>query len=254
MPTAPPAPTTTIDGVIARLDEIVRRARDEQSPLGYFAALYRKVTVKVKEGIAEGYFDDGARMERLDIVFANRYLAAFDLHRLGHRPTRSWTVAFEAAGRWWPVVLQHLLLGVNAHINLDLGIAAARTAPGDTLPALRSDFDRINQILASLVDEVERQLARIWPLLSLLDRVGGRTDEAVINFSMERARDHAWSVAERLARFSVSEQEAEIRRLDGGVAEVGARVRKPGLLIGTVLRVVRVGERGTVASKIDRLA
>ena len=29
------------------------------------------------------------------------------------------------AGRWRPIVLQHLLLGINAHINLDLGVTAS---------------------------------------------------------------------------------------------------------------------------------
>ncbi|UCF41484.1 MAG: hypothetical protein JSW43_03895 [Gemmatimonadota bacterium] len=245
---------TTIDDVIARLDDIIRLARSEQSPIGFFPALYRKVTIKVKEGIADGFFDDGARMEKLDVVFANRYLAAFELSREGRQPTQSWALAFQAAHRWWPVALQHLLLGINAHINLDLGVAAARTAPGDALPALQDDFNKINRILASLVDEVQAELAQIWPLLSLLDRVGGNTDEAVINFSMERARDHAWSVAERMARLAEPEQEAEIKRLDVAVAEIGTRVRHPGVLIGTVLRLVRIGERGSVASKIDILS
>ena len=126
-------PAATIDEVIAQLDEVIDRARREGSRVGYFPALYRKVTVAVKEGIAAGRFEDGQRMERLDVVFANRYLEAMAAWRAGEPPTRSWQLSFEAAGRWWPIVLQHLLLGMNAHINLDLGVAAARTAPGAEL-------------------------------------------------------------------------------------------------------------------------
>jgi hypothetical protein len=37
---------------------------------------------------------------------------------------------------------------------LDLGIAAAETAPGQALPDLRRDFDRINEIIASLATRV----------------------------------------------------------------------------------------------------
>ncbi len=66
----------TIDEVIQQLEKIVGWARDNQGRLGYFAALYRKVTVKVKEGIADGFFKDAMRMERLDVIFANRYLEA----------------------------------------------------------------------------------------------------------------------------------------------------------------------------------
>ena len=47
-----------------------------------------------------------------------------------------------------PVILQHLLLGINAHINLDLGIAAVETSPGNQLAPLKNDFDMINKLLA----------------------------------------------------------------------------------------------------------
>jgi hypothetical protein len=43
---------------------------------------------------------------------------------------------------------------MNAHINLDLGIAAAQVAPGPALPALHTDFLCINAILASVVATV----------------------------------------------------------------------------------------------------
>lgn len=63
-------PTTIrfIDEVISALDQIVAESEQNNDPAGYFAALYRKVTIKVKEGIASGYFDDGPRMEQLDVV------------------------------------------------------------------------------------------------------------------------------------------------------------------------------------------
>ena len=89
----------TIDEVITRLTGILIESRRVGSRLGYFPALYRKVTVRVKEGIAAGRFEDGPRMERLDVAFANRYLDAYDRRGRGDRPTGSWHVAFDAAGR-----------------------------------------------------------------------------------------------------------------------------------------------------------
>ncbi len=243
----------TIDEVIQELESMIDWARSHNSRLGYFAALYRKVTVKVKEGIADGLFDDGERMERLDVVFANRYLAAFEQFQNNAAPTRSWQVAFDAATSWWPIVLQHLLLGMNAHINLDLGIAAARTSPGGAVHDLKNDFNRINEILASLVDEVERELSQVWPILGLLDRIAGRTDEAVINFSMEKARDHAWKIAVGLASVAEEDQMSAIDDLDKEMAALGRKVRNPGLIIGSVTRTVRLGERGTIPQIIDIL-
>lgn len=61
----------TVDEVIEQLTDIIDRSRREKSRLGYFAALYRKVTVQVKKGIASGRFENGPRMERLDVTFSD---------------------------------------------------------------------------------------------------------------------------------------------------------------------------------------
>src|SRR6187549_599282 len=141
----------TIAEIIERLTAITTWARQTNSRLGFFPALYRTVTIEVQRGIKEGRFQDPVRMERLDVIFARRYLDAFDAHQRGEPVTRSWRLAFDATGRWRPIILQHLLLGMNAHINLDLGIAAATVAPGASLAALRHDFNEINDILQGLM-------------------------------------------------------------------------------------------------------
>jgi len=244
----------TIDQIIEQITKIVDEAKADGSRSGYFAALYRKVTIEVQKGIKDGSFDDGERMERLDIIFAQRYLDAFEEYRSGGTLTQSWLFAFEATEQWWPIVLQHLLLGMNAHINLDLGIAAARTAPHEQLPDLQDDFNKINTILASLVGDVEDELAQIWITLGLLDRFLGNIDEAIINFSMKKARDHAWSVAERLAPLNEAEQAREIERLDSEMLKLARLVRYPGIVGGMVTKIIRLGERGTVPRIIEILS
>jgi len=126
-------PAKTIDEVIEQLDEIIARSHSENGRLGYFATLYRNVTVEVKRGIAQGRFENGPRMERLDVTFANRYLTALGCYLRGEQASKCWVTAFKAATEWPPIVLQHLLLGMNAHINLDLGAAAAIVCPGDQI-------------------------------------------------------------------------------------------------------------------------
>ena len=96
----------SIEEVIEELGQVVAGCRNEGSAAGYFPALYRRVTLGVRDWIREGRFDDGARMERLDVVFADRYLDAW---RGGESVTRSWAVAFEATRDWAPTTLQHLL-------------------------------------------------------------------------------------------------------------------------------------------------
>ncbi len=247
-------PAATIDEVIERLDEVVGRARRDGSRTGYFAALYRKVTVSVRDGIRAGRFEDGERLERLDVIFANRYLEAVAAADRGERPTRSWQVSFTAAFGWWPIVLQHLLLGMNAHINLDLGIAAARTAPGGELAALENDFNRINDVLAELTGGVKEELATVWPRLRRLDRKAGSVDDRVVQFSITRAREHAWKLAQRLAPLSPEEQAAEIADADRKVAKLGRLIWKPGPIARLKLGFIRLGERGTVPEIIELLS
>jgi Family of unknown function (DUF5995) len=242
----------TIEGVLEALDRIVTRAREQRSRVGYFAAIYRQVTAKVAEGIVAGLFDDGERMGRFDVTFARRYLAALAARERGGETMRAWGAAFGAAPAVRPIILQHLLVGINAHVNLDLGIAAATTAPGPDLPGLRRDFDRINEILASLIAGVGRDLAEVSPWLGLLDRTGGRHDDEILRFSIEVARSEAWRFAVELAPLARDHWPGPIGARDARVAHLARRVLNPGLLSAGLL-VIRARESNDVRHVIEVL-
>jgi Family of unknown function (DUF5995) len=244
----------SIDDVIRALDGIIDWAWDQKSRNGYFAALYRRVTRGVKDGIAQGRFQNGPRMERLDVSFANRYLHAFEQFRAGQEPTSSWQVAFQAATRWYPIVVQQLLAGINAHINLDLGIAAAETAPGDELASLQSDFNEINAILAELVGPVEKEIGEISPLIDLLRKFGLRTEAQIINFNMTIARDAAWNVAVNLASTSSDLMAAAIADVDLRTSLLGALVVSPPWLVKLQLLPIRLFENNHIRKVLDVLA
>lgn len=232
--------------ILVQLEEIIDWSRAHRSRNGYFAALYRQMSIRVVRGIEDSVFEDGPRMERITVAFANRYFDAWDRHQAGQPVTRSWQRAFDAATRWWPIVTQHLLLGVNAHINLDLGIAVAASVPRETLDAARSDFDRINELLARLIDETQRKLAQIWRCYRFFDWATGRTDEQLIYFSLRKARNHAWDAAKRLAVCSDEERPAAEEELDRNVERLGRQIIRPGLAVGAALAAVRLAERASV--------
>lgn len=244
----------TIDDVLADLDAILAKSLAAPSRLGYFAALYRKVTAKVKEGIESGFFDDGPRMEKLDVVFASRYLDALALYEGGGRPTESWQVAFDAAPRSRYLILQQLLVGINAHINLDLGIAAAEIAPGDKLADLKDDFDRINEILFSLVKDVEEEIGSLSPGIAWLERIGGKLDEVIVRFSLRLARDSAWHLAEKLAPLPRETWTEPIDTRDGSTAKLGREILSPGPFLRFGLMLIRLFESNDVRKNIEVLA
>jgi hypothetical protein len=236
-------PATSIDEVISRLGAIIDEAIVERDRLGYFAALYRTVTVAVKEGIAAGRFEDGARMKRLDVVFANRYLGAFHAHRSGGTATQSWRVAFAVARSRRAVIMQHLLLGMNAHINLDLAIAAADVCPGSSIAGLERDFNEINIILATLEGDVEQEVCALSPWIDRLDHVDPRAGRVIANFSIDRARACSWLAAQRLATLSGDARAAAIAAIDADVSLLGRLIARPvGIVLNANLVLVRLRE------------
>jgi hypothetical protein len=240
----------TIDDVVKYIDDVVDWSIDKKSRVGFFAALYHHVGVAFKGAIAKKEFDDTERMERLDVVFFNRYLHALDNMIAQERCTRSWSTAFDAAADPKPVTVQHLVLGMNAHINFDLGIAVAETMPHEELKDFRADFDKMNALLAGLLDDVIRDLSIIWPALRTISRLLGRAEDAIIEFSMREARAQAWRNAVYLAKLPAPAREAEIHRMDAFVSELGHVVWRPGFFAELVLGAVRAGERGDVATRI----
>ncbi|MEO5782294.1 MAG: DUF5995 family protein, partial [Ginsengibacter sp.] len=142
-------PATSIIEVITELDKVIEWSKLNQSRIGYFASLYRNMTIVVQRGIANKFFDDSARTERLDVTFANRYLQAWQAYTNKQKCSAAWQKTFDFCNNNNLVVLQHLILGINTHINLDLAIAAAETCPGEKIYDLQNDFEKINVVIAA---------------------------------------------------------------------------------------------------------
>jgi len=244
----------TIDEVIDQLTEILTWSKENGNRLGYFPALYNRVTMEVKKKIDQDYFDDNDRMEQLDVIFANRYIEAFNEYRNNNICTQSWQLAFDTTKLWHPLVLQHLLLGMNAHISLDLGIAAATVTDGKNIDSLRDDFMKINEVLGALVDNVQDQLSRMWPLLKPIDWIAGQLDEKLSKFAMSIARDAAWQVALDFSKLKTDKEKLRyIHYRDGRVAAFGNKLAYPGLTLSLVIRLMRFLELGSVPKKLNIL-
>jgi hypothetical protein len=223
---APAVPQTlpeTIEQVIDRLNGILDDSLRQGTRIGYFAALYERVTTNVRRALVAGnVFQDNPRMERLDVVFANRFLAAWDAHVSGGQPSQSWRVAFSMLGDPGPLVVQHLLVSMNAHINLDLGIAAATIAPSpEALQSLWPDFKMINEVLSRLVKVVEDELGQISPRLQRIEDIAPGLEDRLFDFGIDVARDFAWALAQDLGSTEPGGWAAIIATRDAQVAALG---------------------------------
>jgi hypothetical protein len=244
----------TIDEVITQLQDIVDETVAENNYLGIFAYVYLRTTEGVKEAIDAGRFEDNARMERMDVDFANYYIQAYHNYKHKKEVSSSWAASFDAKNERLTLI-QHLLMGMNAHINLDLGQAAAATAPGAAIHLLKNDFMEINKVLGELTDVMQRKLGKVSPLMFLLDWVGQRTDEVVVNFSMVKAREQSWRLAEELAlKETEAERKERVQQADENITFLSKIIKNPpGRLLPFFLSVIGALEEKNVDKIIGQM-
>lgn len=241
----------TIEDVLIRMDQIVKECKAKQNRIGYFAILYRQVTRRVRDGITAGEFEDNPRMEKLDVLFAKRFIDAYELWNKGSKPTESWRLAFEASKDSKHLVLQHLFLGINAHINLDLGIAASETMAGKNLTEIRNDFNKINAVLAELVDGVKANISKVSPIFGWLIPLAKGKDEMLLNFSIQIARDGAWKFASEY--HADTNKDFQIKDRDKNIAALAKKLINPGKLLAFIIKAVGLAEWKSVSRIMEQL-
>src|SRR6185295_6567180 len=143
----------------------------------------------------------------------------------------------------------------NAHINFDLGIAAAGIAPGSELPGLREDFNRINDILGRMILKVRSDVEELSPWIRYLDKLAPTAEDRIINFSLSKARASAWLVATMVNSTPPEKLGTKLSILDDGVAMLGSLIGSPnGWLINVALRGIRIRESNDIPHIIDVLS
>jgi hypothetical protein len=234
----------SIEDVIDLMDNIVRDCQQNRQRLGYFTVLYRTVTLIVKQRCDEGgFFEDDDRMRHLDTVFANYYFAALDNYRSSRPASACWTLSFDAAKDDHLILMQHLLLGMNAHISLDLGVATAEVAGGMMDDSLRRDFNRLNNLLAGLVNTVQDEIAGVSPLIGVLDTLLWRLDEYIVNYGMHFARDRALAFAHKLIDTPETDRPAAIQAQDRLIRDISQHIRRPSWLARPLVWLIWLQEQ-----------
>ncbi|MEW1683784.1 DUF5995 family protein [Streptomyces sp. NPDC093594] len=217
---------TPVDGVVARM-----RALDAALPardgVAVFNRVYLAVTLAVDRRVDAGLFPDTRAVIALDVRFAERYLAAVDAAAEGRRTPACWRPLFQF--RRHPEVrpVQFALAGINAHIGHDLALAVLDTCrtlgcePAD----LEDEFEAVGELLLSLEEHIREELVPGPELLRIADPL----THLLGAWSLERARDAAWTAARALwALRRLPDVAAEFtERLDTAVGFAGRMLLTP---------------------------
>ncbi len=244
----------TIEEVLKKLDEIIIWAKENQSPAGYFACTYRIMTAQVLQGVQQGKFEDNPRMILLDIAFATRYLEAWEAYSKGRKCTNSWYIAFEATKNKNLLILQHIFLGMNAHINLDLGISAASVMPYRKINPLRKDFENINNVIASINQKVQDALNTICYPVDLMDKISNGKDNAVLDFAISKTRETSWATAVIASNTPNFMRESVIGIVDYAAAKVASQIISPKILTPALTKQLKKYESSDVVKNIEILS
>jgi hypothetical protein len=181
----------------------------------------------MRDRVALEAFNDPAWVHRYAVAFATLYRRAFnayDAGRLAEVP-KAWRLCFDAAAAGTGLVLQDMLLGVNAHVNNDLPLALDRVSIGPNRNNRRRDHEAVNAVLAAVTERATERIAALYaPGLPSMDNCAGELDEMVSLFSLQVARDGAWESAVTLANARDAVERALASRLISARAAVMARL------------------------------
>ena len=159
---------------------------------------------------------------------------------------------FDAKNKDNYIVLQHLLMGINAHINLDLGIATINTIENNPLEGIKNDFNHINQLLSDMTDGVKKNMGGISPIFGIVMPLAKRWDDKLIQFSISTARDGAWEFAQCLNK-NQNNATILITERDQIIGKLGTALISPVKTLQWVLNVIRFFESKSVAAKMEIL-
>ncbi|MEU3706682.1 DUF5995 family protein [Streptomyces anulatus] len=209
---------------------VIERMRGLRSrwPSGSGVAVFNEAYLGVVERSGPdfgGRGPDDRDAAPLGVRCAERYLSAVET--AGGRPPECWRPLLPYRRHPGVRPLQFALSGLHAHIGHDLVLAVVDSchALGCAPPDLDGEFERMGDLLVSLEERIHEDLMPGPELLGIADPL----THLVSSWSLERAREAAWSAARVLWRLRGFPSLAEEfrQRTDAGAGLVGRFLLTP---------------------------
>lgn len=244
---------TTINNVLDELDAIIIDCITTDNRMGLFAYIYRRTTFEIASEITRKNFEDNQFMEVFDVEFANLYLDAHKSYLNKQPLSKCWKFAFDNVNEPLTIV-QHIMIGMNAHINLDLAVATATIMENRQITDIQNDFNKVNDILFQITNELQDRLSRVSPLLFFLDLVGENNDEKIIDFSMRKARAQSWNSANLLWSIGANHRDQTIDSIDQLVLKLSECIKSPkSEIVRIFLKLIQKFETNEIGKIISKL-
>jgi len=240
---------TNLDDVILLMENIIQECITTRNKAGYFIAMYYTVTCKIRETINNKEFINNDFIHTLAVNFANFYLEAWFNNKYNLTNSSSWDITFKSKNI--DIILQHILLGMNAHINFDLGIATYQTCKtlNINIDSIYNDFIHINMILESMSYKVITNLNKLSPLISLLG-LHKKRGLMLVDFTIEKARDGAWKFTKEL---NDEYYLAKIKERDIKITNLGKKIIDVPLLAKITLNLIKIFEKKNISKNIKEI-
>jgi hypothetical protein len=189
-----------------------------------FLSCYTMMTRNMVIAVEKGEFKDSAWVLTLLHRFAEYYFDALDAFEQDREKSPEvWRLTFEASKQPKTHVLQHLILGVNAHICYDLIFALVdvlshewHTLTPEQIENRYHDHCHVNIVIRNTLDAVQDQVVeRYSPKMDLIDKVLMSADEWIAQRFITAWREEVWQDATRLVKLAEAERQSvhdEIRQ------------------------------------------
>lgn len=241
----------SVDDVERGLQELERHFLLRRDRRGVFATAYLHITRSIELHLEAGGFIDPVWVRQYLVRFGNLYRQALLDYERGNSSAvpKAWRISFDAATAGNGFVIQHLILGVNAHINHDLAIALFRLGIDPERSQKYRDHTTVNAVLEAATLEMKHRVGTLYePLLQRLDRLAGREDDRITSFSIPKAREHAWTFAVALTCAPGEPERRQLRRALDEQAAVIAR-----LVLASPTRHPAMVRAVGIAARVDSL-
>lgn len=190
--------THNINEVVIELEKIAKNSIATKSNAVHFAFIYYEISKAIQEGIQLGVFEDNERMSWFTANFGNRYLEAYYLYQKGLPISQCWKYAFDCVEQNSFSVVQHLLLGINAHINLDLVFATHDLYHYADPKTLEKDFFKIDELLTQVYCRLLPRYAKFSLGIKILNIMPHALSQPFLKSHVLRIRKRAWKKVNKI--------------------------------------------------------